>query len=191
MSDEPDIRVGVWRALWSLKDAKVKQVLWPEGLPSIVIGVGGGVLLIRASAVATRVSAASTVVIIASALLAVTFTALAIIVALPSSRYLSAMGEGDDGMRPFLDPFLIAVGVELGVILLGLGYGLFAKHVAPWIEHGAFCLLALLFVYGLLDVAALARALAKHGIVRAWDAQHEPADGVAPEGGEVKSLRRR
>jgi hypothetical protein len=181
----PDLRVGVWRAVGELK---LRQLLWPEGLPSIAAGVGGGVLAIQATATATRVSAISSLIVLSGALLAICFTALAIVVSLPSSRYLRAMSEGEGGMRVFLDPFLVAVGTQLAIILLALAYQLFAEHVARPIEHVSFCLLASLFVFGLLDIAALARSLVKHGILRSLAAASENVEDEHG-GGDVRPIR--
>jgi hypothetical protein len=104
-ASSPDLKVGVWRAVGRLGDLRVRQLLWPEGLPSLVIGGGGAFFIVRATAASTRVSAASDLVVLGGALLAVSFTALAIVVSLPSNRYLKAMAEGGGGMRVFLDPF--------------------------------------------------------------------------------------
>lgn len=184
-SQTPDLEVGVWRAVG---DLKLRQVLWPEGLPSIALGVGGAVLAIQATATATRVSAVTSLIVLAGALLAICFTALAILVSLPSARYLRAMAEGDGGARVFLDPFLIAVGTQLAIIVVGLAYQLFAEHVARPVEHIAFCLLAWLFVFGLLDVAALARSLVKHGILRSLAAASEDTEDEHG-GGDVRPIR--
>jgi hypothetical protein len=120
-----------------------------------------------------------TILQLAGAFLAVVFTALAIMVALPSGRYLSALQQDDewsDGMASFLAPFLVAVGTQIAVLLLAMTYGLAADQVSETVERAGFCLLGFFFVYGLLDIAGLARALVKHGILRARNAVREFED---------------
>lgn len=169
-------KIGVWRAVWRLSDLSLKRLLWPEGLPALVLGGGGAVLLTSASGVADRVSQMSNVIQLSAALLAVVFTALAIMVALPSGRYLQAL-QGDDpesdGMQRFLEPFLLTLGVEVAALLLALAYSLAAEFVSPPVEHAAFYVLGFLVVYGLLDVVALARSVVRHGIGRAKESVRE------------------
>jgi hypothetical protein len=169
-------RVGIWRSIGALADYKVRRILWPEGIPALAIGAGGAFALVQATDVSSRMGFMPTVLQISAAFLAIVFTALAIMVALPSGRYLSALQKDDpdsDGMASFLAPFLIAVGVQIALLIIGTGYRLAADAVSAPVEHVSFCLLGFLFVYGLLDIAALARTLVKHGILRAQDAARE------------------
>lgn len=169
-------RIGVWRAFWRLGDFRLKNLLWPEGLPALLLGGGGAVLLVRAGSVSDRADQMGGVVQLSAALLAVVFTALAIMVALPAGRYLRALQRDDaesDGMQRFLEPFLLVLGVEVLVLLLALVYPLAAESVPAGVEHGAFYALGFLLVYGLLDVVALARSIVRHGIGRAQDAVRE------------------
>ena len=41
-------------------------------------------------------------------------------------------------MRRFLDPFLVAVGTQIAIILLAVAYRLVSGDVAKWIEHVSF-----------------------------------------------------
>ncbi|HEX5593638.1 MAG TPA: hypothetical protein VFX35_09865 [Solirubrobacterales bacterium] len=159
-----------------MADYKVKKILWPEGVPALVIGAGGAFALAEVTELSSRVALMPTLLQVSAAFLAIVFTALAIMVALPSGRYLSALQKDDpesDGMASFLSPFLVAVGTQIVLLIIGAGYILAADHVSAAVEHASFCLLGFLFVYGLLDIAALARALVKHGIMRAQDAARE------------------
>lgn len=184
-------KVGVWRAILGLGDLRIKQLLWPEGLPALLLGFGGAVLIVRATSLSTRTSVTGGLVTLAGALLAVSFAALAIVVSLPSSRYLRALSEGEKGgIQRFLDPFLVSIGMQLAIILLALGYGLLSPHVPRTVEHVAFYSLGFLFVFGLLDIAALARSLVRHGILRSLAAvveNEEDEQGSA----DVRPLRGR
>jgi glucan phosphoethanolaminetransferase (alkaline phosphatase superfamily) len=105
------------------------------------------------------------------AFVAVVFTALAIVVSLPSSSYLRMLAETPQGgMWRFLSPFLIALGTQALVVALSLAYWLMGDHVRSLFEKGAFVVLAFFFTFGLADLAALGRNLVKHGILRAHDA---------------------
>lgn len=182
-------KVGVWRSLAGLANYKAKNLLWPEGGPALLLGAGGAFALAVSTAVSDRMDLMGTILQLAGAFLAVVFTALAIMVALPSGRYLSALQEDDeksDGMARFLAPFLVAVGTQIAVLLIAIAYGLVADQVSRPVERVAFCLLGFLFVYGLLDIVGLARALVKHGILRARDAVRD-----FEEEDKVRSLHQR
>jgi hypothetical protein len=139
------------------------------------------------------VAIAGQVLALAGVLLAVTFAALAFVVAIPSGGYLRLLGEsGDGGMQKFLDPFLVAVGAQIGLILLAIGYHVFAEGVSNAVDHIAFVGLGSLTVFTILDIAALARQLVFHGILRAQEAvvETEETEGQGP-GGTVKRLPER
>jgi hypothetical protein len=169
-------KLGAWRSAARLGDYRLREVLWPEGLPALVFGAGGAVFLVGATSVSQRVAQMDSVVQLGAALLAVVFTALAIMVALPSGRYLQALQRDDpesDGMQRFLEPFLLTLGVQVAVVILALAYALAAPVVSAAVEHAAFYLLGFLVVYGLLDMVALARSVVRHGIGRAVEAVRE------------------
>ena len=179
--------VGVWRAVAALGDYKLKDALWPEVVFAIAVGAGGPALIVRGTSVVERVGLMGDVLALAGAFLAVVFAALAIVVSLPSTSYLRLLGETENGgMRKFLDPFLVAVGTQIGLILLALAYRFGAEPVPGWIEHVAFYVIGTLFVFGLLDLAGLARQLVRHGVLRAAEAA---MDGRGAEtDGRVRQL---
>lgn len=73
-------------------------------------------------------------------------------------------------------------------MLLAFGYMLAAAGVSRTVEHIAFYAIGAVFVYGLLDILALARSLVRHGIYRTTLARIE-AEGD-DGGGKVHTLRR-
>lgn len=175
MSSDLQRPVGVWRAVG---EVKLRDLLWPEGLLAVAIGGGGTVLAIGSTTPTARGSEVGDVLVLAGALLAVVFTALAIVVSLPSSSYLRMLAKTPGGgMRHFLDPFLVAIGTQISLVLLSVAYGLLASAVSSVIEHLAFGAISVLFVFGVLDIAALGRQLVRHGIFRAADAVLDEADG--------------
>ena len=76
----------------------------------------------------------------------------------------------EGGMRRFLDPFLVAVGTQIAIILLAVAYRLVSamspsgSSMSPSASWGSSLSSAS------LDLAALARQLVQHGILRAADA---------------------
>lgn len=164
-------KVGIWRALGRLGDSTVRELLWPEVFFGLVIGLGGALAIIQPTELADRTAIVGDVLALSGALLAVVFTALALVVSIPSNDYLRRMMEvSGGGLLRFLDPFLIAVATQAAVLLLGLAYSL-AAEIVPWqVEHAAFYLLAFLVVFGVLDVVALARSLVRHGLNRGFEA---------------------
>lgn len=179
-------KVGVWRAVGRLGSYTVREFLWPEGLLGVVIGVGGSLLIVKGTSAANRVDAVSDVLALSGALLAVVFTALALVVSIPSVSYIRKMAETPGGgMIRFLDPFLVAVGTQVSILLGGFAYKLGVGHV-PWqLEHVAFYTLSFLVVFGLLDVVALARSLVRHGLNRGIEALR---DGQGDAGADVRRL---
>lgn len=189
-NDDPSRPVGIWRALG---DFKLKDALWPEGLLALIIGAGGSALVVGATTLDERVSTAGTLLVLAAGFFGVVFAALAIVVSLPSTSYLRMLQQmPEGGMRRFLDPFLVAVGTQVAIVLLSIAFRLVARDVTTWMEHVAFGVLGFLFVFGLLDIAALARQLVRHGIYRAMDAELEGGErGDGGTGRGVRQLPRR
>lgn len=183
-------KVGVWRAVGRLGDFKVRELVWPEAVLALVVGLGGAVLVTRSTSLSTRLDVMGDILALSGALLAVVFTALALVVSIPSVDYIRKMAETPGGgMMRFLDPFLIAVGTQAAIIVLAFGYRLAAETVSYAIEHAAFYVAGFLVVFGLLDVVALARSLVRHGLNRATEAlTTRPENG---SGGEVRHLEER
>jgi hypothetical protein len=189
VSAAPPPKVGVWRAIVGLINLPAKRLLWPEGLPALLVGGGGAALVLRACGLSTRVGAMGGLLGLAGGLLAVVFAALALVVSIPSASYMRALSETGRGIQGFLDPFLVAVGIQVLLILLALGYMLAAPGIPRIAEHIAFYLIGCVLVYGLLDIAALARSLIRHGIYRSVLAIKEDGDGDE-HSADVHPLRR-
>jgi small-conductance mechanosensitive channel len=167
-------KIGIWRAVGGLANYRLIDVLWPEGIPALLIGGGGSVLVVRATKITARAAAVASLVGLSAALLAVVFAALAILVALPASRYLTALAatkpdESPGGFQRFLNPYLLAVGTQVSILLLAIAYGLVASRLPAHVEHAVFYVVSFLFVYGLLDIAGLARSLVRHGVFRSTE----------------------
>jgi hypothetical protein len=79
--------------------------------------------------------------------------------------------------------------MQIGLVLLAFAYRIFANSIPKQVEHIAFGLVACLLLFTLFDVAALARQLVRHGILRAIDATLDEPEGE--EGRNVHSLPER
>ena len=185
----PEPKVGVWRAVARLGQYRFVDVVWPEGLPALVVGIGGTVLLLRTSHLPARIALVSDLPALAAVLLAVVFAALALVVSIPSARYIRELAKTEGGIQTFLDPFLVAVGTQIAVILSALTYVLLAAHVSRPVEHAAFYAIGFLFVFGLLDIVGLARSLVRHGINRSIMAASEESPDETG-GADVHPLHR-
>lgn len=181
-------KVGVWRAVGRLGSYTIRECLWPEGVFGLAIGVGGSVAIVHGTQLTDRVDAVGEVIALGGALLAVVFTALALVVSIPSTDYIRKMAETPGGgVLRFLDPFLVAVGTQTAVLLVGFGYKLSAEHVSWQVEHGVFYVLSFLVVFGLLDVVALARSLVRHGVNRGVEALNKSGQ----DGADIRHLDER
>jgi hypothetical protein len=180
--------VGVWQAIGRLGGYTIRELLWPEGIFGLAIGLGGSVAIVNGTRLADRVDAVGDVLVLGGALLAVVFTALALVVSIPSTDYMRKMADTPNGgILRFLDPFMVAAGTQVAVLLLGFGYKLAAAHV-PWqIEHAVFYVLSFFVVFGLLDIVALARSLVRHGVNRGIEALGKDGE---QDGGDIHPLRR-
>jgi hypothetical protein len=168
-------KIGIWRAIASLGNYRLVDLL-REVAPAVVLGVGGSVLIVSGTDVQDRADAAGDVLAMSGALLAIVFTALAIVVAIPASRYLQLMSETPGkGFQTFLDPFLVAAGTQIALILGTLAFKVGAENVSRTVENGAFYVLGFFFAFGLFDIAALARSLVRHGVLRSMTVEDDLA----------------
>ena len=179
-------RVGAWRALG---DFRLRDMFWPEGLFALVIGAGGSTWALSITTVDDRTAVMGSVLTLAAALLTVVFAALAIVISIPSQSYIRLMQETPNGgVIRFLNPFLLEVGVQISLVLLAIAFQLAAGDLPETVENVAFTAIGVVFVFGLLDMAALARQLVRHAFLRG---ELERVDAGGDEDGTVHPLPRR
>jgi hypothetical protein len=156
-------RIGFWTSLRKLSG---EDIFGPELAGAILLGLGGGIALLSQTKVEQRLDIASEFLIVIGPLLGVVFAAFALVIALLAESYLLALSENKDGVAAFFRPFLVAIGIQVGALLLTVAYRAGAQYVPSRVEVGLFLALCFLFVFSLLDVVALGRAVFAHGITR-------------------------
>ena len=169
--------VGFWPLLGELR---LRQFAGPELLGAALIGLPGGVALLIFGNLWQRTGAAGDYLVIVGALLGIVFAALSLVVGLLSDSYLRWLKLAPKGVLTFLAPFMVTLGIHVATVLGAVLYRAAASLVPSWLEGFAFVVLTLLFVYALLEVVALARAVLAHGLRRARAAElGDPDENVA------------
>ena len=163
-------KFGFW---YSIGHLTVWQLIGIEGVVAVLLGGAGGIFLARATHVADRVSIAGDFLSIIAALLGVVFAAFALVIAFLSDSYMLQLRKNPKGVRVFFVPFMVNIGVDVGLVIGTVAYRAVATHLNPALDKTLFVILAIVFVYALLNVIALARNVMAHGITRAEMAEIE------------------
>ena len=160
-------KFGFWRSLRRLSGEDIFSL---ELLAAILIGVGGGTGLLTKTRAGDRYDIAGDFLIVIGPLLGVVFAAFALVIALLSDSYLIALSESKDGVASFFRPFLVAIGIQVGALLLTIIYRAGLDYLPSKAEVGLFLVVCFLVVFALLDVVALARNVFAHGVTRGEEA---------------------
>lgn len=152
--------------LRSLSSQSLGSLLWPEGLIAIVVGVGGGVCLIQWDSVAERSQLVGEVLTVVALLLGITFTAFSLLISLMSKDYMILLNEADEGFVAFTRPFVVALGLQVSAVVIAIAYMAAAPHLPRGVEKSVFVVWALLSAYVTVDILALGRNIAMHGLMR-------------------------
>jgi small-conductance mechanosensitive channel len=175
-------QIGFWPTVGRLRIADIAGSA--EGIGALLLGVGGGSAIVAITALSERTTIAGDYLVITGALFGVVFAAFALTVSLFSNSYLAWLRTVEGGVGQVLEPFLVAVGVQVGVVLATVGYRATATHLPANVEKTVFVAVSAVFVYALLDVVAIGRNLIAHGIARSKAAELD-------EGGEIRQLPKR
>lgn len=151
----------------SLGKMTLVQFVWPEGVLALVIGGGGGTCLVLWGSVEERGAVISEGLTIAGVLLGIVFAAFSLLFALFSDDYLRLLAKIEGGIATFTRPFILALGFQVMSIFLAIGYNGAVSHVSSLISKIVFIFWSFVFAYSLVDVVALGRNVALHGIRRA------------------------
>lgn len=156
--------MGFWGAVGRLRLSDVVSV---ENVSSLVLGGAGALVLVLNTSSATRHGVAGDYLAIAAALVGVVFAGLALVVALLSESYMKLLAESTSGVTGFLSPFMIAIGLQVGSLLISVAYRALGElpafvPVEPWFFGAA----TVLFVTSCLEVIVLARNVFMHARLR-------------------------
>ena len=167
--------------LRSLSSQRLGSLLWPEGLIAIVVGVGGGACLIQWDSVAERSQIVGEVLTVVALLLGITFTAFSLLISLMSKEYLILLNEADEGFVAFTRPFIIALGLQVSSVVIAIAYMAAASHLPRGVEKSVFVVWTLLSAYVIVDILALGRNIAMHGMMRTRQVVSQTTDGGGPK----------
>lgn len=157
--------VGFWPLLAEQRLGAI--VAAPEFLAALIVGGGVAAVAIAAFGLEHRLAAAGDYLAVAGPLLGIVFAALALVVSLFSDRYLRLLNDAPGGLRTFLAPFMIALGLQVGALLGAVAFRVTATVAHPAVEGTAFALLTFVFFWAIFDVVALARSVLLHALNRA------------------------
>lgn len=138
-----------------------------EGPLALTIGIVGGIALLHVTKVAERVAVAGDFLVIVGSLIGIVFAAFALVIAFLSESYLIQLERNPKGVRAFFAPFMVNVGIDVGLVIGTVAYRAAAEHFPHTFEKVYFVVLATLFVYALLNITALSRTVMAHGVTRA------------------------
>lgn len=156
-------QVGFWASFGGIR---LGQLVQPEFLGALVIGGGGALASLWFASATERLNLVESFVVLAASLVGVIFAAMTLVVSLLSGEYMRWLRHASDGVKGLLAPFMVAIGLQVGVVLGSVAYRLAASHAPVQIEKSAFVLLSFLFTFALLDIVAVARNVFVHGLLR-------------------------
>lgn len=155
--------VGFWGSVGRLHLSDLFTIEIGGG---IVLGVAASVVLVREVDLTARQGLAGDYLALTPALLGVVFAALALVVALMSDAYMRHLRTATGGVLAFLGPFMLVIGLQVGTLLLTVGYRAFSAELPTEAEHWFFGVVTTLFAVSSLEVVALARSVLMHGLAR-------------------------
>lgn len=150
----------------ALGNTKIKSILWPEGTLAILFGLVGSSLAIEYIDLHLRVEAASDALRVLSSLLGMVLAGLMLVITISNDEYMRLLGRSSVGVVGFYQPFILAIGLQVLTILLLIAYRAIARDLGG-LEEWFFRVIAVLFIFALLDIVALARSLLMHAVTRA------------------------
>jgi hypothetical protein len=157
-------KFGFW---YILREEKKWRVIKWEGVSALIIGTAGSIALLHWTDVAARVSISGDFLIIVSALLGVILASFALVVAFLSDSYTLQLQKNPRGVRAFFAPFMINIGVDVGLVIGAVAYRAVASRLPSLVEKTFFVVIATLFIYAALNITALTRTVMAHAVTRA------------------------
>ena len=119
-------KFGFW---YILREEKKWRLMKSEGVSALIIGMAGGIALLHWTDIAARVSISGDFLTIVSALLGVILASFALVVAFLSESYTLQLQKNPRGVRAFFAPFMINIGVDVGLVIGTVSYRAVAAHL--------------------------------------------------------------
>jgi hypothetical protein len=188
MSDDPRRDAAF---LTALSESKLGDLLWPEGTIAAVAGIGGGVALHHFVTLSDRLGLVGDSLVMVATMLGIVFAAYALLIALFDREYVVLLAKAKDGVKAFLRPFMLAIGLQVITLMLALTYRVTASALPKTAEFVVFLVWAFLFVYVMADVVALARNVTMHGLLRAEQIRLKDEREGGENGTTVRHMRDR
>jgi MFS family permease len=155
---------GFWRSLGRMQ---LRDLMAPEVVFGVLIGVGLSVALNFLASRAARAGVVGDYLPIAGALLGIVFAGFALVIALLSDDYLRWLEKTEAGVIGFLSPFMVSIGLQVATLIGAVIYLAIADHLPRTAAEWFFGVVSVLFFTAALDVVALARSVLMHGVARA------------------------
>lgn len=157
-------KFGFWYIAFEYKKS---DLMGKEGLVALVIGGGGGIEVVRLTSVAQRIAITGDFLTLISALVGVVLAGFALVVAFLSDSYTLQLQKNPKGVRAFFAPFMINIGVDVGLVIGVVAYRAVAASLPHLLEKTVFVILAMVFIFAALNITALTRTVMAHGVTRA------------------------
>jgi len=157
---------GFWRSLGRMQ---LSDLLAPEVIVGVLIGVGLAVTLCLIGTPSARGSVTGDYLVIAGALIGVVFAGFALVIALMSDDYIRWLADTKSGVVGFLSPFVVSIDLQVGTLLGAVLYRALADQLPPTLEKWFFGVVSVSFFTAALDVVAVARSVLMDGVARARD----------------------
>lgn len=155
---------GFWAAVGALK---LREIFSAELISGTVIGAVISWFQIVNGSLESRTDVVANFLLVVPALLGIVFAGFALLVAFLSLDYMRFLNSSGSGVKAFFRPFMIAIGFQVGLIVLStlvLAIGAFIPSV---LEQALFTVASLLFGCAVLEIIALARSVLMQSSVRA------------------------
>jgi hypothetical protein len=144
--------------------------LWPEAFIAAAIGLVGGGVLTFFTTITARVAVLGDTLGILGALLGVVFAAMALVVSTMSDSHIRWLNT-EGGVLPFLQPFSVAIGIQVITLVLVVSYRVTATMLPAPLEKVAFAVIAWMFTWALSDIMAATRGVLSNAVLRGNDVE--------------------
>ena len=172
------LRWSFWRLAWQHRSDVLGG---PEFIVSLFTGVVAAFLAKSELDTAARVDAVGHYLPVAAALLAIVFAAIAISVALATTRLLEEVEATERGIEGLMWPFIVGIGIQVASVVTTVSFLIVAPNVLVVIEEVWFGLSTGLMTWAVLDLVALGRQVAGMTELRAEVALLEKAERESGE----------